>query len=419
MAGLARGIASAEDGAELSEASRHDPGRLDPRRLDPGHLHPSDLHPSHGDADASLTTLSYRSRAMDVPGEAAMQRLLFHARARNRSLGVTGMLHFTGGRYYQWLEGPHKGVAEVWHSIRCDARHAEIELLGEQQAPARLFAGWDMQWFRHADAAAGGAPGIADQRAWTQDAVALAQFALDGNRASVAGLLAGRLAPGSPVRSLFGSLIEPAVRLLGDWWREDRCRDFDVTLALALLQGVIRQIVTPDPVPFQAKACRILVTPQPGEDHILGSALVGGCFWDAGWNVSVEFPKSDAELSGLAENAWFDAINLSLSDVYSREEWLPRMAETIRTVRRASRNPDLVIGVGGRAFLHHAKVAAVTVGADIACSSSLEAVDEISYAMYRRATFSMRRSRALTSLVGSPPVITLAATVSPGWKIVH
>lgn len=409
MAGLARDISPADDVADLSDAGHLDDRWPEDRRPDP----------SRPLADPALTTLSYRSRAMAIPGEAGMERLLLDARTRNRALGVTGMLHFTGGRYYQWLEGPDKGVAEVWHSIRCDGRHAEVELLGAGAAPARLFGGWDMQWFRHADAAAAGPGGIADQRARAEDADALAHFAVAGDRAAVDGLLAGRLLPGSPVRSLFGSLVEPAVRLLGDWWREDRCRDVDVTLALVLLQSAVRPLVVPDPVPFQAKACRVLVTPQPGEHHILGSALVGECFWDAGWNVTVEFPKSDAELAALAEGTWFDAITLSLSDVYGREEWLPRMAETIRAVRAASRNPDLVVGVGGRAFLHHAQVAAVTVGADIGVSSAVEAVDEVSYAMYRRATFSMRRSRALTSLVGSPPVITLAAAVSPGWKIVH
>lgn len=414
MAGLARDISSADDVADLSDAGRRDGGVLDPaRRLDPARL---DL--ARPLADPALTTLSYRSRAREVPGEDEMQQLLLDARTRNRSLGVTGMLHFTGGRYYQWLEGPDKGVAEVWHSIRCDGRHAEVELLGARAAPARLFAGWDMQWFRHADAATDPG-GSADQSARTEDAAALAHFAVAGDRAAVDGLLAGRLLPGNSVRSLFGSLVEPAVRLLGDWWRQDRCRDVDVTLALVLLQSAVRPLVLPHPVPFQAKACRVLVTPQPGEHHILGAALVGECFWDAGWNVTVEFPKTDAELAALAEGTWFDAITLSLSDVYGREEWLPRMAETIRAVRAASRNPDLVVGVGGRAFLHHAQVAAVTVGADIGVSSAIEAVDEVSYAMYRRATFSMRRSRALTARATPPPAITLAAAVSPGWKIVH
>ena len=52
----------------------------------------------------------------------------------------------------------------------------------------------------------------------------------------------------------------------------------------------------------------------------------------------------------MVSNTWFDALDLTLSSAFRREHWLPRVAETIARVRVASRNPALVIIVGGRVF---------------------------------------------------------------------
>jgi hypothetical protein len=77
----------------------------------------------------------------------------------------------------------------------------------------------------------------------------------------------------------------------------------------------------------------------------------------------------------MVDDTWFDALDLSLSVAFRREHWLPRVTATIAKVRAASRNPGLVVIVGGRAFTEMSGAAAL-VGAD-AGSASAWHVDEV------------------------------------------
>ena len=53
----------------------------------------------------------------------------------------------------------------------------------------------------------------------------------------------------------------------------------------------------------------------------------------------------------MVSSNWYDALDLTLSTAFTRDHWMPRVAETIAQVRKASRNPALVIIVGGRGFM--------------------------------------------------------------------
>ncbi len=67
------------------------------------------------------------------------------ARARNRTIGVTGMLVFHDGTFLQALEGEQRAVNEMFASIQSDARHRDITVLhrgpGLEQ---RVFGDWPM-----------------------------------------------------------------------------------------------------------------------------------------------------------------------------------------------------------------------------------------------------------------------------------
>jgi hypothetical protein len=112
----------------------------------------------------------------------------------------------------------------------------------------------------------------------------------------------------------------------------------------------------------------VLVAPQPGENHLLGAALDAEMLWQAGWDMHARFPESDAALQALLAETWFDALDLSLSTAFRREHWLPRITRTIAQARRASRNPALVVVVGGRLFGEE-RTAGQHVGANL-CSAS-------------------------------------------------
>jgi hypothetical protein len=93
------------------------------------------------DTAASISMIAYRSRAVIKPTAADLERIVQQARERNRSEGVTGLLIYDQGSFFQWLEGPALGVARVWESISRDARYW-AKALGMNCSPMSCFRGW-------------------------------------------------------------------------------------------------------------------------------------------------------------------------------------------------------------------------------------------------------------------------------------
>jgi hypothetical protein len=177
---------------------------------------------------------------------------------------------------------------------------------------------------------------------------------------------------GGTMGALTASLLEPAARRLGDLWSEDFCSEFDVTLGLCRLQAAVRMF-SPGaflPLPRGKKLPVVLIAPEPGELHRLGAALDSTILRDAGWEPHTEFPSNDNALDDLLSATWFDVLDLSLSTAFRRDQSLPQLARTIADARRASRNPALVVVVGGRVFLEE-KEAGASVGADQALTTAL------------------------------------------------
>jgi hypothetical protein len=173
--------------------------------------------------------------------------------------------------------------------------------------------------------------------------------------------------------SLFTGLFEPAARSLGDLWADDICSEFEVSIGLCHLQSAMRRVSfdrMPAPV-TRADPRRVLLAPQPGEPHSFCAALNSEMLLQGGWHPSCEFPDSDKALQDLLAKTWFDALDLSLSPALRREHWLPRIAETIRKARQASRNPALAIVVSGRLFAEKPDTW-TSVGADAFAGSALK-----------------------------------------------
>jgi hypothetical protein len=85
----------------------------------------------------------------------------------------------------------------------------------------------------------------------------------------------------------------------------------------------------------------------------MGAVFDAEMMWREGWDTHCEFPEDNATLIKLVKRQWFDVVDLSLSLAFNREDWMPRMAQTIADVRRASLNPALVVVVRGRVFFDH------------------------------------------------------------------
>ena len=181
---------------------------------------------------------------------------------------------------------------------------------------------------------------------------------------------------------LCASLLEPAARALGDLWQADDCSEFEVTLGLARLQTAMRSLSSAAGRNMLATAPTVLAVPQPGEAHLLGAALDAELLWQAGWHVHAEFPCTDDALVTLLADTWFDALDLSLSAAFGRDSWLPRMRSTIVHARAASRNPALVVVVGGRVF-GATTAAGQLVGADGCHCSALQVVSLIGQSLHK------------------------------------
>lgn len=149
---------------------------------------------------------------------------------------------------------------------------------------------------------------------------------------------------------------EPAARDLGDLWASDEVSEFDVTLGLGRLQQSFRKLCLEadhNDRPQERLRGRILIAPLPGEQHLMGAVFDAEMMWREGWDTHCEFPEDNAALIKLVKRHWFDVVDLSLSLAFNREDWMPRMAQTIADVRRASVNPALVVVVRGRVFFDH------------------------------------------------------------------
>lgn len=168
---------------------------------------------------------------------------------------------------------------------------------------------------------------------------------------------------GLPLTRLLLDLLAPAARLLGTLWEEDACDFLAVTEALGRLQAMSRLLcaeLEDESVPANGRS--VLLLPCPGETHRFGLSLVASFFREAGWDVTTAVPGPDLDPLDLLGADWFDVVGLSLScDVL-----LPALAAAVADVRRASRNPEIRVIVGGPYFARHGGEAGI-VGAD-ACA---------------------------------------------------
>jgi hypothetical protein len=168
------------------------------------------------------------------------------------------------------------------------------------------------------------------------------------------------------IRHLYETLLEPTARRLGDLWGEDLCAELDVTLGLAQLQRAVRVLneeVLQPTIPKGLFLPAVLIVPEPGEAHMFNAVMDSDVLTAAGWDPITEFPSSDEALQDLIADNWFDALDLSVSASVRRDSWMPKVRQTIALARHASRNPALVVVVGGRIFAEEAGAGAA-VGAD-------------------------------------------------------
>lgn len=323
------------------------------------------------------SSISYQSKATSRPTTADLRELASKAKARNRSLGVTGMLLYDKGRFFQTLEGPPASLKTLWESICNDPRHCDIEILSEHIIPARLFGAWNLLSYHGDDESHPTVERARAEHNLTAQVPHLIDLVLNGDDIGINTMIASLAENGWDGNAILTNLIEPSARALGDAWLSDDCSELDLTIGLSMLQLAGHAVrSSPTPMALRQNRYKILLASAPGEQHSLGTSLLADLFTDAGWQVDMTFPDSNQALTNQLAAQKPDALDIGLSDALPREHTLTNLRKTVERSRFAAPDQLTVVSVGGRLFAD-AAATAENVGADHARKTVAGATIEI------------------------------------------
>lgn len=198
-----------------------------------------------------------------------------------------------------------------------------------------------------------------------------ALYTLSSGQESLLAIIGGLLQQGISMEAIYLDLLGPTARRLGEFWSDDQVSFADVTLALGKLQQVVRELSLHGPVDSGAAANgrAALFAPAPGEQHTFGLVIIEEFFRRSGWRTWTELSGALEEILSAVQAHRFDVFGMTASS----DERLDQFAPMIMSIRRASRNRDISIMVGGRLFLEHPGLVA-KVGADAMATDAKEAV---------------------------------------------
>ena len=101
------------------------------------------------DLDAAapmLFTFVYCSRAAEGVDDTEVGRIVESAQRRNRARGITGVLVFGSGVFFQWIEGPATQMQNLIASLHGDPRHRDVVSLDQsEEKRERLYPDWEME----------------------------------------------------------------------------------------------------------------------------------------------------------------------------------------------------------------------------------------------------------------------------------
>jgi hypothetical protein len=86
----------------------------------------------------------YSSAATDAFKEHEIPQLLDKTRAANAARGITGMLLYIEGSFFQVLEGEAEYVDPLYRVISADARHRQVTMIIREPIAERSFGEWTM-----------------------------------------------------------------------------------------------------------------------------------------------------------------------------------------------------------------------------------------------------------------------------------
>lgn len=105
-----------------------------------------------GQSGQPFHTIVYCSQAAHHMGKEVIDHIITTSRRNNPRFGITGLLTFGSGFFFQWLEGPEDNVTNLFKTISSDPRHRNVVLLTqENEFRERIFPNWDMELVKAQD----------------------------------------------------------------------------------------------------------------------------------------------------------------------------------------------------------------------------------------------------------------------------
>lgn len=91
-----------------------------------------------------LHRVVYLSSATQHFPPEALEEMLVGAREANAKLGITGILIYHDGSFFQVLEGAKDAVVATLDRIKADTRHTGVIMLENRACRRQTFADWSM-----------------------------------------------------------------------------------------------------------------------------------------------------------------------------------------------------------------------------------------------------------------------------------
>jgi len=230
-----------------------------------------------------------------------------------------------------------------------------------------------LQAHAHSEAGPDKRPTITDNDVPHTVVQQLVQMALTNDTADMLAYVQAIHAQGVALETVYLHVLTPVARTLGEMWERDECTFTDVTVGLWRIKQVMHELspTFQSVAQEQSHGREVMLVPTPGSAHNLGLFMVSEFFRRSGWRVSGELLSQPNDMLHAVQKDWIDLVGLSVGI----SDHVAPLADLIKALRGASRNPALQVMVGGPLMLAHPEYVSL-LGADFMAVDAPTAVNQ-------------------------------------------
>ena len=225
----------------------------------------------------------------------------------------------------------------------------------------------------HSDAGPDKRPSVSDNDVPPSVVQPLVQMALTNDTADMLAYVQAIHAQGVALETVYLHVLTPVARTLGEMWERDECSFTDVTVGLWRIKQVMHELspTFQSVAQEQSHGREVMLVPTPGSALNLGLFMVSEFFRRSGWRVSGELLSQPSDMLHAVQKDWIDLVGLSVGI----SDHVAPLADLIKALRGASRNPALQVMVGGPLMLAHPEYVS-SLGADFMAVDAPTAVNQ-------------------------------------------